>query len=142
MIERAPHRLEQGFTSRRLLRLGTKILAGGFIATNCLATQRAAAGMHYPAWLSGRLIGRVYQPFAWWGWMRSWPDGGVRIGSRIVALAPLWRSCEHLAVYPVLGFGILGALIAVLLNRRQAPADLHGSACWADTTEIKKAELL
>jgi hypothetical protein len=129
MREQNPYRQQGQTTNRRFLRLASEILAVGFVASNWIATQRAAAIMHYSWFLSGRLIGHVYQPFGWYWWAHRWP-------------APIWRSCEHVVIYSMLVLGGLAAVSALFVITPQSAADLHGSARWADAAEINKAGLL
>jgi hypothetical protein len=142
MTESTPYRQQRETKDRRFLRIGSEVLGVGLVVFNCFATQYAAAEMHYASFLSGRMIAHLYQPFAWWWWQHYWPHNALRIGNRVIFLAPMWKVCEHLVIYPLLVLGVVGGLIGVLLNQRQAPADLHGSASWADAAEIKKASLL
>src|SRR5690349_3962446 len=115
MIERAPHRLERQSTGRKFIRLASEVLALAFVATNWIATQYAAAVMRYVPFLSGHLIGHLYQPFGWYWWEHLWPRNGLRIGNRILFLAPVWRNCEHLVLYPLLTLGGITALCALFL---------------------------
>jgi type IV secretory pathway TraG/TraD family ATPase VirD4 len=142
MNEQSPHRLERHSPGHKLIRLATEVLAVAFVIFNWLATQRAAVVMHYGAFLSGRMVAHVYQPFGWLWWQHSWPNGAVRLGTHIVFLAALWRSCEHLVLYPMLVLGGIAGLCGLFLIQQSHPADLHGSATWATTKEIKEAGLL
>jgi hypothetical protein len=98
--------------------------------------------MGYPPFLDGRIIAHIYQPLGWLWWEHKWPENGLRIGNRIVWLAPIWRSCERLVIYPMLVLGGVAALCALFLMKPRQAADLHGSATWADAAEIEKAGLL
>lgn len=142
MTEQNPHR-RQDTGAQKFLRYGSITLAVSAVALNWFATQRIAALIGYPVNLNGHIVGHLYQPFAWWWWAHRWPTGFVvPVGDFRVPIETIWKSCEHLVIYPLLAFGAIGGLIGALLNKKEAPADLHGSATWADTTEIKKAELL
>jgi hypothetical protein len=47
------------------------------VLLNWLVTQLVAAALHYPPFFMGRIIGQVYQPFAWWWWQYHWPRNAV-----------------------------------------------------------------
>jgi hypothetical protein len=142
MTEQAPHRLQaQSSVDRDFIRVATVALAAGLLALNWLATQRAAATMRYAAFLNGRIAAHIYQPFAWWWWQHRWPQGALRVGNRILFLAPIWRACDHEVIYPMLILGAIAALCGVFLMKPRR-ADLHGSATWADAAEMKRAGLL
>lgn len=142
MTEQAPHRLERQSANRKFIRLASEVLALWFVAVNWLVTQRAAAVLRYTPFLSGRVIGHLYQPFGWYWWQHKWPDNAIRIGNRIILLAPMWRSCEHLVIYSMAVLGALTGVCALFLMGPRQAADLHGSATWADESEIRKANLL
>lgn len=97
--------------------------------------------MHYPPFLSGRLAAHIYQPFAWWWWQHRWPHSALQIGNHVIFLAPMWRVCEHLVIYPMLVLGGIAALCSLVVIKPHAAADLHGSATWASSREITKAGL-
>lgn len=132
MIEQTPYRLERQSGNRRFLRLASEVLAVGFVASNWVATQHAAAMMRFAPVLGGRLIGHLYQPFGWYWWAHQWPG----------ALTPISRSCAHIVIYSMLVLGVLAGVCAVFVMSPRQAADLHGSARWADAAEIKKAGLL
>jgi hypothetical protein len=141
MREQAPHRLQAQSVDRDLIRVASVALAAGLLALNWLATQRAAATMRYAAFLNGRIAAHIYQPFAWWWWWHRWPQSALRIGNRILFLAPIWRACDHEVIYPMLILGAIAALCGVFLMKPRQ-ADLHGSATWADAADMKRAGLL
>jgi hypothetical protein len=142
MSEASPHRLKQRSLGRSVARVATEVLAVGLVALDWLATQRAAAAMNYAPFLSGRIVAHVYQPFAWLWWEHRWANSGLRYGSHMVSLALLWRSCEHLVLYPIVVLGGVAALAILFSKESEPPADLHGSAGWADERQIKKGGLL
>lgn len=141
MTEQTPHRLQGQSVGHDFIRVASVALAVGLVALNWLATQRAAATMRYAAFLTGRIAAHIYQPFAWWWWHHSWPQGALRIGNRILFLAPLWRTCDQEVIYPMLILGAIAGLCGVFLMKPRQ-ADLHGSATWADAAEMKRAGLL
>ena len=140
MTEQAPHRMDGEGSQRRFLRMAIDALVLFEVALNWLATQLAAAVMHYPPVLMGRMFGRLYQPFAWWWWRFRWPQGAIRIGSHVNLLEPLWRICDGIILIPPVVLGGIVALAAWMLIKPQRE-DLHGAASWANLEEIKRSEL-
>jgi len=119
--------------------------AFGFLlltAVNFAATQYIAAQFRYQPALGRPMVqirtGPLYQPFAWtvWGWYNSTSqDPRIRkplfIGEMIVFA----------------GSFISVAIFFVMANRRsrrlmENAEDLHGSARWANETDIRQTGLL
>jgi hypothetical protein len=143
MTKQNPHRVERNSSVQKFLRYGSIVLAIAAVTLNWWATQRVAALLGFPLNLNGRIVGHLYQPFAWFWWQHRWPNGFmVPIGDFGIPIETIWKSCERVVIYPLLAVGVTGGLIGVLLSQKEARADLHGSATWADTAEIKKAGLL
>jgi type IV secretory pathway TraG/TraD family ATPase VirD4 len=142
MTEQAPYRLERQSANHKFIRLASEVLAVWFVVVNWAATQWTAAVLRYAPFLSGRLIGHLYQPFGWYWWQHRWADNAVRIGNRIILLGPMWRSCERLVIYSILVVGLLMAVCALFVMSPRQAADLHGSASWASESEIREANLL
>jgi hypothetical protein len=142
MIEQAPHRMQRETPHKRFLRLAIDALVVLLALLNWIATQLVAAALHYPPFLMGRIIGHVYQPFAWWVWQYHWPHSAVRVGHDIISLERAWSLCQHIVFYPVIGFVIIGGLISGTLLKWRGPADLHGSASFGKTADLKKAGLI
>jgi hypothetical protein len=142
MTERAPHRMQSETPIRKFLRLGIDALVILLVALNWLATQLIAAALHYPSFFMGRIVGHVYQPFAWWVWQYYWPHNAVQIGHQIIPLDRAWHACDRIVFYPVIALAVGGALISGVLHKARGPADLHGSAEWGNELEAKKVKLL
>jgi type IV secretory pathway TraG/TraD family ATPase VirD4 len=142
MTEQTPYRQQRVSANSAHLRIGCIILAAGLVAFNWLATQWAAAVMRYPEFLNGRIVGLMYQPFAWYWWQHRWPHNVVQIGHRMILLSRVWTICERLVLFPLLALAGVGALYALIVMQPQQKADLHGSATWATTQEVEKAGLL
>jgi hypothetical protein len=138
----APHRMQSETPGRKFLRLGIDALVIVLVAVNWLATQLIAAGLHYPPFFMGRIVGHVYQPFAWWWWQYHWPHEAIRIGRQIIPLDRAWQAGDHIVFYPVIALVVGGAVISGLLHKTRGPADLHGSAEWGNELEARKAKLL
>jgi hypothetical protein len=142
MIEQAPHRKGRETAPRRFVRIGIDSLVVALVVLNWVATQLIAAALHYPPFFMGRIVGRIYQPFAWWLWQYHWPHNSVRIGHRIIPLERAWTLCQHIVFYPALAIVIAGGIISGLLLKTRGLADLHGSASWGDSADASKADLL
>src|SRR5215469_14523699 len=141
MTEHAPHRT-RAIPHRRFLKAGMDALVVLVVALNWMATQLIAAALHYPAFFMGRIAGHVYQPFAWlWG-QYYWPHSALRIGHQIIPLERAWSLCDRMVFYPAAALVVIGGLLSALIMKWGGPADLHGSAAWADSVEIKRTGLL
>jgi hypothetical protein len=127
---------------RRFLRIGIDALVVGVVLLNWLATQLVAAALHYPPFFMGRIIGHLYQPFAWWWWQYHWPHNSVQIGHSIIPLERAWTLCHHIVFYPAIAILIVGGIISGLVLKSGRPADLHGSAQWGDGAAAGEADLL
>jgi hypothetical protein len=141
MIEQAPHRMGRETPHRRFLRIGIDALVAALVLLNWVATQLVAAALSYPPFFMGRIVGRIYQPFAWW-WQYYWPHNSVQIGHSIIPLDRAWSLCDRIVFYPAFAIVIVLGIISGLLLKSRGPADLHGSASWGDATEAKKVGLL
>ena len=142
MIEQAPHRMGRETPHRRFLRIGIDALVAALVLLNWVATQLVAAVLSYPPFFMGRIVGRIYQPFAWWWWQYYWPHNLVQIGHSIIPLDRAWSLCDRIVFYPAVAIVIVFGIISGLLLKSRGPADLHGSASWGDGTEAKKVGLL
>jgi hypothetical protein len=142
MIEQAPYRMQRETPHKRFMRIGIDSLVLLLIGLNWVATQVIASALHYPSFLMGRVFWHVYQPFAWWWWQYYWPHNNVRMGQRIISLEHAWSLCNHIVFYPLIALVVVGGFISGLLLKWRGLADLHGSASWADTAEVKRTELL
>jgi hypothetical protein len=142
MIERPPHRMQRETPQKKFLRLGIDGLVVALVMLNWIATQLVAAALHYPPFFMGRILGRIYQPFAWWWWQYHWPHSSVEIGRNIIPLERAWKLCDHIVFYPVIAILIVGGVISGLLLKSRGPADVHGSAEWGNELEAKEVKLL
>ena len=96
MIEQAPHRMGRETPHRRFLRIGIDTLVAALVLLNWVVTQLLAAALIYPPFFMGRIVGRIYQPFAWWWWQYYWPHNSVQIGHSIIPLDRAWRLCDRI----------------------------------------------
>jgi type IV secretion system protein VirD4 len=144
MAEQRPYRLS-GTTSDATLRR-TKIvsmlaLAVALLVLNWVTTQHAARLFGYsPAlgapWCYFPLAGLLYRPWDWMVWWWRWHSEPT--------LAPLWELCAREAVYPMIALSVT-AMVAIALARHRGfrnPSDLHGSARWANTRDLRSAGLI
>ena len=115
MIEQAPHRMGRETPHRRFLRIGIDALVAALVLLNWVATQLVAAALSYPPFFMGRIVGRIYQPFAWWWWQYYWPHNSVQIGDSIIPLERAWTLCQHIVFYPAIAIVIVGGIISGLL---------------------------
>ena len=126
---------------RRVKLLAATSIALAFVATNFAATQHAARVMGYSSYLGSEFIrvpriGLIYVPWAWIGWAVTWRS--------VPQLRPLWDVCLCMALYPMAVIAGAAA-VAVAIMRRDTlarRADLHGSARWANSRDLRKANLL
>ena len=143
MAEQRPYRLPGSSADERLRRVKQNVvlyLGAAFVALNQLTTQNAAFVLRYAPWLGHSLFHlhgmAVYPPWAWIVWFAKWHWAS--------ALEPLWRQCV-LQVFLPMGFMSLLMCIALAMVRRNwfgNASDLHGSARWATTRDLKAAHLL
>jgi type IV secretion system protein VirD4 len=115
-------------TGKAIPILATLTLGGGLQA----ATQFFAHDMRYQAAL-GAHINQVYPPWGiiqWAGkWYQQYPDAFMRAGSIGISVA---------------GVGLIGLMVAkmVMANTSKVNEYLHGSARWANQTDIQNSGLL
>jgi type IV secretion system protein VirD4 len=97
-----------------------------------MATQFFAGQFHYQAAL-GPHIDRIYPPWGILQWAAKWhahyPDAFVQAGSAGIVVSSI---------------GLLGLVVArmVMANASKANPYLHGSARWANITDIRAAGLI
>jgi len=126
---------------RRIKALAGTAIALAFVATNSVATQHAAAVLGHSPYLGTGFvqvprIGRIYPPWEWLVWASSWHS--------IPQLWPIWVTCLRTAVYPMAliapaAIGVIAIMRGAVFGRR---ADLHGSARWATSRDVRRAGLL
>ncbi len=144
MAEQRPYRIPGSSAEARLGRvklIAVASMAAAFVAVNEVTTQHAASVLHHAPWLGKPLfhapvVGAVYAPWAWIAWWARWHDAP--------ALAPLWPLCvrESLAPMAVVAAVACGAIALARRGWFADLSDLHGSARWATTRDLKAARLL
>jgi type IV secretion system protein VirD4 len=144
MAEQRPYRVPGSAAEARLGQVKClAVLSFGcaLIAINWVTTQHAATVLHDAPWLGAPLfrlprLGPVYVPWSWVVWWAHWHDA--------LALQPLWTLCTHESLYPT---AVVAALAtgAIALTRQgwfANSSDLHGSARWATTRDLRGARLI
>jgi type IV secretion system protein VirD4 len=143
MAEQRPYRVSGFSVDARLAhakRVAVFSLGGGFLAINWVTTQHAASVLRHAPWL-GRplfLLSRepVYAPWSWIVWWTRWYWAPQ--------LEPLWAQCAREALYPMAVVTAV-ACTAIAMVRHgwfANVSDLHGSARWAATSDLKAAGLV
>ena len=143
MAEQRPYRVP-GFSAdarlARAKRLAMLSLAGAFIAINWVTTQHAANVLRHASWLGRPLFHlrseAVYAPWSWIVWWTRWYWAPQ--------LEPLWEQCAREALYPMaIVTAVSCAAIAMVRHGWFANvSDLHGSARWATTRDLRAARLI
>ena len=143
MAEQRPYRVA-GFSAdarlARAKRLGVLSLAGAFIAINWVTTQHAASVLRDASWLGRPLFHlrheAVYAPWSWVVWWARWYWAPQ--------LEPLWEQCAREALYPMaIVTAVSCAAIAMVRHGWFTNvSDLHGSARWATTRDLRAARLI
>jgi len=142
MAEQRPYRVP-GFSAgarlARAKRLAVLSLAAAFIAINWVTTQHAASVLRRASWL-GRPLFRmkgcaIYAPWSWIVWWARWYWAPP--------LEPLWEQCAREALFPMaIVTAVSCAAIAMVRHGWFTNvSDLHGSARWATTRDLRAARL-
>ncbi len=143
MAELRPYRAP-GSTALRLRHV--RMFAGtalglSFLILNWMTTQHAAWLMGDSPRLGQALfalpwVGPVYAPWKWMAWAWHWWGSG--------RMRPLWLLSIREVLYPMapLAFVAVGAIALVRQGWLQTMPDLHGSARWASTRDVKMAGFL
>src|SRR5713226_1472054 len=143
MAEQRPYRVQGSAADARLgrvKRIALLSLASAFIAINWVTTQHAASVLRYASWLGRPLFrlkgGAIYAPWSWMVWWTRWYWAPQ--------LEPLWRQCAREALYPMAAVTAV-CCVAIAVARKgwfASASDLHGSARWANTRDLKEARLI
>ena len=142
MAEQHPYRFERTTPDMRLIRIKTMVLlslGAAFVAINWATTQHTARLFGYSPelgqpWWDLPVFGALYRPWDWIIWWWRWHSAP--------SLVPLWELCTRQAVYPMIGSAVIamGAIAVARQRWFQNPSDLHGSARWANTEDLRAAE--
>ena len=143
MAEQRPYRVPGSAVDARLgrvKRLTLLSLVSSFIAINWVTTQHAASVLRYAPWLGRPLFhlksAVIYAPWSWMVWWSRWYWAPQ--------LKPLWAQSAREALYPMaVVTAVCCAAIAIARKGWFATAsDLHGSARWANTRDLREARLI
>lgn len=144
MAEQRPYRVAGSANEGRFLRVKAGVLltlVTAFVAINWITTQHAARLFGHSPWLGHPLIHlpsnwAIYPPWDWIVWWWRWHSAAE--------LAPLWAMCTREAVYPIAALTVLAmAVIGAARRGWFGPvSDLHGSARWAVTQDVRAAALI
>jgi len=143
MAEQRPYRLPGFSVDARLARakrLALLSMVGAFVAINWVTTQHAARVLSDASWLGHPLFrmksGAIYAPWSWIVWWTRWYWAPQ--------LEPLWRQSAREALYPMaVVTAVCCAAIAMVRHGWFANiSDLHGSARWATTRDLRAARLI
>jgi type IV secretion system protein VirD4 len=138
MAEYRPYRIANQRTQMRLTQVKLVALSGFFL-TALLINWRVT---QYAAWMFGhaRALGParfgLYAPWEWIVWWLRW--------HWVEQFQPMWEVCIRKAALPLLGAAAVTAG-TVLLARyllSGSGSDLHGSARWATTRDVRAAGLI
>ena len=142
MAEQRPYRVSGCSADARLehvKRLAVLSLGGAFLAINWVTTQHAASALRYAPWLGHPLFhlwgAAVYAPWSWIVWRSRWYWAPQ--------LVSLWAQCIRQALYPmvIVAAASCGAIAMVRHGWFANFSDLHGSARWATTRDLRAAQL-
>ncbi len=143
MAEQRPYRVPGAGAARlqQVKKYAAVTLGLAFIIVNWMSTQHAARLMGDSPQLGQGLfslpwLGLVYAPWKWMGWAWQWRS--------VERMQPLWMLSIHEVLYPMAPLtAIAVAAIAVLRQGWFASiADLHASARWANTQDVRKTGFL
>ncbi len=144
MAEQRPYRFPgSAFDARlaRVKRLAILSLVAACLTINQVTTQHAARVLGYADWLGQPIVHLpvvrpIYAPWAWIVWWTRWYWAP--------ALQPLWTACAWQALLPlaVIAGVACGAIAVVRHGWFANVSDLHGSARWATTRDLRAAHLL
>ncbi len=121
-------------------RLALISLAGALIAINWVTTQHAARVLSDASWVGHPLFNlkgtAIYGPWSWIVWWTRWYWAPQ--------LEPLWKLCARETLYPMaVVTAVCCAAIAMVRHGWFVNvSDLHGSARWATTRDLRAARLI
>lgn len=139
MAEYRPYRVANQRTQAKLTQIklitGTSFLLVT-VGINWWVTQHTAAHFGYARGLGPALFGHIYAPWEWLVWWARWHG--------VEQFQPVWNWCIKASGGPLL---IAGGMTAAVINiarhvLNRSASDLHGSARWATTRDIRAAGLL
>jgi len=144
MAEQRPYRF-YGATGdlklARAKRLALLSVSFTAIAVNWVTTQHVAHVLGHRVDLAQSLFsvpkfGLVYAPWSWIVWWARW--------HAVPELQPVWSQCAREVLYPLAAVAgaACGAIALVRHGWFPSLSDLHGSARWATTRDLKDIRLI
>ena len=143
MAEQRPYRVPGAGAAKlqQVKKYAAVTLGLSFMIVNWMSTQHAARLMGDsprlgPGLFSLPWLGLVYAPWKWMEWAWQWRS--------IERMQPLWILSIHEVLYPLASLTAI-AVAAIAVMRQgwfASTADLHGSARWANTQDVKRAGFL
>ncbi len=139
MAEYRPYRVANQRAQARLTQvklISVSSFIGLALLINWMVTQHAARLFGYSRALGPALIGGLYAPWEWILWWSRWQGADQ--------LEPVWEICCRETAYPLLGLAVLTAATIIIARHllRGTASDLHGSARWATTRDVRAAGLV
>jgi type IV secretion system protein VirD4 len=138
VAEYRPYRVTDQRAHARLTQV--KLISGSSLlllalVINWMVTQHAARMFGYSRAL-GRAAFGVYAPWEWIVWWSRW--------NRVERFQPVWELCMREAAWPLLVATAAAAAVIVLARHllKGSGSDLHGSARWAVTRDVRAAGLI
>ena len=143
MAEHRPYRPPHASSGdlRRIKALAGTAIALAFVATNSVATQHAAAMLRHSSYLG---TGFVQVPESADSTCLGNGSSGPQDGTQFPNFGRFGSTCLRTAVYPMAliapaAIGVIAIMRGDVFGRR---ADLHGSARWATSRDVRRAGLL
>ncbi len=139
MAEYRPYRVANRSAKARLDQVKLVSVLSFAIAAlliNWWVTQRAARMLGHALALGAALPGGIYAPWEWIVWWTRWHG--------VTQLQPVWDLCAREAALPLIAAAAIAAG-AINLARwwwSDSTPDLHGSARWANTRDVRATGFL
>ena len=139
MAEYRPYRVANRTAQARLAQvklISVSSFAAGALLINWWVTEHAAQMLGYARALGPNLAGRLYAPWEWIVWWTRWHG--------VMELQPVWDLCAREAALPLL---VAAAITAGAINLARwwlndSTPDLHGSARWVKTRDVRATGFL
>jgi len=139
MAEYRPYRVINAGAQARLTQVKLVTVSGFILMADLInwrVTQHTAQLFGYAPGLGPSLFGRLYAPWEWIVWWSRW--------HWVENFHPVWELCIREAAYPLLALAAVtaGAILIARYLLSGTGSDLHGSAHWATTRDVRAAGLI
>jgi type IV secretion system protein VirD4 len=139
MAEYRPYRVANRTAQARLAQvklISLSSFAAAALLINWWVTERAARMLGHAPALGAALLGGIYAPWEWIAWWTRWHG--------VTQLQPVWDLCAREAALPLL---VAAAIAAGAINLARwwlndSTPDLHGSARWENTRDVRATGFL